>query len=138
MKIAYSKRRLYSNLVLGGLFVILGGLKIYEGTASYFTFFQLLLGILLIGAFFFQKKHQYLSIQKGLLTKNSLRKQSIELDEIEQVQSFPGRIKLFTSEEKLSINTEVIENDSLHKLLSTLGSLEVEQNPFVGYATKPI
>ena len=136
MKIRYSKRRLFSNLILGALFAILGGLRIFEGTATYFTYFQLFLGILMVGTFFFKKKHQYLSIEKGFLIKNSLRKKTIELHNIVQVQSYPGSIKLFTSEEKIGINTGIIEKDSLQLLLNIIGSLEVQENPFAAYATK--
>ncbi|UZH55581.1 hypothetical protein JRG66_01405 [Salinimicrobium tongyeongense] len=136
MKIRYSKRRLFSNLILGALFAILGGLRIFEGTATYFTYFQLFLGILMVGTFFFEKKNQYLSIEKGFLTKNSLRRKTIELHNIIKVQSYPGSVKLFTSEEKIGINTGIIEKDSLQQLLNIIGSLEVQENPFAGYATK--
>lgn len=136
MKIKYSRKRLYSNLVLGGLFAVLGSLKAFEGTASYFTYFQLVLGFLMVITFFFQKKHQYLNIENGFLTKYGLRRKTIQLDEIEQLQSFPGRIKVYTSKKSLSINTSIIEEDSSHDLYRVLGSLKLEsqENPFLGWS----
>ena len=136
MKINYSKKRLYSNLVLGALFAILGGLEIYKGGANYFTYFQLLLGFLMVIIFFFQKKYQYLTIENGFLTKFGLRKKALQLDKIEQVQSFPGRIKIYTSENSLSINTSIVDEDLSHDLYRVLGSLNLKsrENPFVGWA----
>ncbi|MGB7786908.1 MAG: hypothetical protein WBL27_12465 [Salinimicrobium sp.] len=70
------------------------------------------------------------------MTKNRLRRKSLQLEKITKIQSFPGKIKLFTSEEKLSINTELIADDSRNDLLKVLGALEVENNPFIGYSSK--
>lgn len=98
---------------------------------------QFLLGLTMVTLYFFQRKFQYLTLENGVLTKNNLRKKSILLNEIIQIKSFPGKIRLFTSEAKeLSINTELISEDSRHELLKVLGSLELENNPFVGYSTK--
>ncbi len=122
--------------MLGALFAILGGVKAFEGTASYFIYFQLLFGILMVGTFFFQKRHQYLSIENGFLTKHGLRRRTVQLDEIEQVQSFPGKIKIYTSDSSLSINTSIIDEDSSQDLYRALGSLELksQENPFTGWS----
>lgn len=136
MKIKYSKRRLFSNFLLGALFTLWGAVKWFEGTASYFTYFQLAFGILVVGSYFFERRNQYLRIKKGFLTKNSFRGKTIQLDEVEKIQSFPGKIKLFTSEEEISINTGIIEEESLKDLYRLLGSLELEpkENPFIGWS----
>lgn len=114
----------------------MGTLKWIEGTAGYFTYFQLVLGWLMVLAFFHQKKYQYLTIENGLLTKNSLKRKTIQLEKIEQIQSFPGRIKIYTSEKDLSINTLILDEDSLKAMYKTLGSLQLEQqeNPFSGWS----
>ena len=140
MKIRYSKRRLFSNLLLGSLFAILGALKWFEGEADYFNYFQLVLGCLMVGTPFFEHHNQYLKIENGILTKNSLRKKTIQLDEVIEIQSFPGRIKLFTSVKNLSINTSIIDDDSIQDLYPVLGSLELDaqENPFIGYARNTI
>lgn len=118
----------------------MGTLKWIEGTASYFTYFQLVLGGLMIVTYFHQKKFQYLTIENGLLIKNSLKRKTIQLDKIEQIQSIPGRIKIFTSEKSLSINTSILDEDSLKDLYQILGSLELEQqeNPFIGWSKAEI
>lgn len=140
MKIKYSKTRLFSNLLLGSLFSIWGGLKIMDGTADYFNSFQLVLGLLMVGNYFFERKYQYLRIEYGVLTKNSFRRKTVTLKEIVKIESFPGKIRLLTSEEKLIINLQVIEEDSCKDLYPVLGSLDLgsNDNPFIGYSRNPV
>ena len=136
MKIRHSKKRILSNLLLGALFILGAVVKITEPTATYFAFFQLILGLLMIGSFFFEQHHQYLKIQGELLVKNAIRRKTIPLDEVVQISSLPGRIKIFTEKEKLSINTMIIDQDSLNNLYPILGSLDLDpaHNPFSGYS----
>ncbi|GAB2770811.1 hypothetical protein [Salinimicrobium soli] len=137
MKIKYSKKRLYSHLFLGGMFAVLGFLQLLgQPNTPWIDYLQVFCGLFAVGAYFYESHFQYLNIDNGILTKNTLRKKSLQLDKIERIQSFPGKIKLFTSEEKLSINTELIDDDSRKDLLISLGSLEIENNPFIGYSPK--
>jgi hypothetical protein len=137
MKIRYSKKRLFSSLILGGMFTALSLLGIFNQPENpWISYLQLFLGLFVIGAYFYENHFQYLSIESGLVTKNSFKRKSLQLDKISKIQSFPGKIKLFTSEEKLCINTELIADDSRNDLLKVLGTLEVENNPFIGYSTE--
>ncbi|NJW51299.1 hypothetical protein [Salinimicrobium oceani] len=136
MKIRYSKSRIFLNGALGATFAIFGALKVFEGTADYFHYVQLLLGVLMVFSFFFERKFGYLTIEDGILTKYSLRKKSISLTSIHQIQSLPGRIKLVTAGTNLSINTSVIDKESINDLYPILGSLELKShnNPFSGWS----
>ena len=140
MKIRYSKRQFLFNGLLGGTFLITGLLQLYRKTEIYQYLIygaQILLGLLMVVSYFYEKKLQYITIEKGTLTRNRFFfSRSLQLNKISKVQSFPGKIKLFTSEEKITINTELIEDESRNDLLRVLGSLEVENNPFIGYSTK--
>ena len=129
MKIKYSKSRIFLNGALGATFAISGALKVYEGTAEFFHYIQLILGSLMVASFFLERKLGYLRINDGVLRKYWLGKKSLQLNKIIRIQSFPGNIKIFTSEEKLSINTELIAKHSRIDLLRVLGSLDVENNP---------
>lgn len=136
MKIRYSKMRLFSNLLLGSLFSVWGCLKIVEGTAEYFNYFQLMLGSLMIANFFFENHHQYLKIKNGVLIKNTLRRRTIELKEVVHIKRLSGKIELRTSKEKLTINTRIIDETSLNDLYFFLSSLELhpDDNPFIDYS----
>ena len=136
MKIRYSKNRIFLNGALGASFAIFGALKAFEGTAEFIHYVQLILGILMVFSFFYERKFQYLVIENGLLTKNSLLRKTIEIDRINRIQSFPGRIKIATSEKNLSINISVIDKESINDLYRILGSLDLEpqKNPFTGWS----
>ena len=136
MKIRYSKSRVFLNGTLGATFAIFGALKAFEGTADFVHYVQLILGLLMVLSFFIERKFGYLHIQDGILTKYSLRKKSISLANINQIQSLPGRIKLATAGTNLSINTSVIDKESIKDLYKVLGSLELpaQENPFTGWS----
>ncbi len=136
MTIRYSKTRLFSNLLLGSLFSVWSALKIVEGSADYFNYFQLFIGILMVGTFFFEKHHHYLKIENGVLIKNSLRRRTITLKEVVHIQSFSGQIRLQTSQEKFTINLGITDETSVKDLYCFLGSLELDpnDNPFKGYS----
>jgi hypothetical protein len=136
MKIPYSKNRIYLNGALGATFTIFGALKVFEGTADFVHYVQLILGILMVVSFFFERKFGYLSVKDGILTKYWFGKKSIPLSRIEKIQSLPGRIKIITPEKNLSINTSVIDKESINDLYRVLGSLELEsqENPFTGWS----
>lgn len=137
MKIRYSKKRLYSGFFLGGLFALFALLRLIDDPKNQWLYFlQLFLGLFGVAASLYERHFQYLLIENGFLTKNTLRRKSFQLEKIERIQSFPGKIKLFTSEERLSINTALIEDDSRNDLLRVLGSLEIDNNPFIGYSPK--
>ena len=142
MKIRYSKKQFLFNGLLGGTFLLASLIQLFRKEESFSAHhviygIQFLLGFTMVILYFFQRKFQYLNIENGILTKNNLRKKSILLNEIIQIKSFPGKIKLFTSEAKeFSINTELISDDSRHDLLKVLGSLKVENNPFLGYSPR--
>ncbi len=137
MQIRYSKNRIFLNGALGATFAIFGALKAFEGTAGIIHYVQLILGILMVVSFFLDRKYGYLNIQDGILTKYWFGKKTIPLDRINQIQSRPGNIKLVTPEKNLSINTELIAEESRQDLLRCLGSLGIENNPFIGYSSTP-
>lgn len=138
MKIRYSKKRLYSNLILGILFSILGILRIAEETANYLIYFQLGLGIFMIAIFIFENYYQYLRIENGVLTRYSFRRKSLKLAEVHKIRKFAGDYILHTSETKLKINSELVSNHQQAELESLLRSLEVafEETPVKKYNYK--
>lgn len=137
MRIKYSKKRLYSSFFLGGIFALLALMRLVENPEHPWLYYiQLFLGLLGVGAYFYENHFQYLIIYNGILTKNTLKRKAIQLNKITRIKSFAREIKLFTSEEKLSINTQLIDNNSNIDLLKVLGSLEVKDNPFTSYSTK--
>ncbi|SDG68461.1 hypothetical protein [Psychroflexus sediminis] len=63
MKIEFIKRRLYAHLIIGGLWFVLGVTGFIIGENIYwFGYGYLRIGILYLGHFLYDQKHQYLII----------------------------------------------------------------------------
>ena len=71
-------------------------------------------------------KKQYLTISRGILTKNTGISKKINLSEISSIKKFAGDYKLKTSKAELIINTEIIDRNSLTKLNTELEKLNLE------------
>lgn len=126
MTFQHSYKRILSNLILGILFFIMGILRIFEGTAEVFNYFQLLLGLVMIAVFAFEAYFPYLKIEDGIITKNTLRKKSISLSEIKRIRKFAGDITLYSDEEKIKIHTELIRKHQKEELDEFLQSLHID------------
>ncbi|WP_324719265.1 hypothetical protein [Salinimicrobium sp. HB62] len=136
MKIRYSKSRVFLNGTLGATCAIFGALKAFEGTADFVHYVQLILGVLLVFSFFVEVKFGYLTIVDGKLSKYAFSWTTLDLDKVTSIKSQPGRIKLATPEKNLSINTSVIDKESIRDLYRELGSLQLDrrENPFTGWS----
>jgi hypothetical protein len=64
----------------------------------------------------FKWKKQYLKIESGVLTKNSLFPKKINLSDIIQIKKFAGDLTLFTATDKLVINIDWVDKDSFKEL----------------------
>ena len=134
MKIKYSKQRLNYNFKLGLSLVILGAIM-----AIVFAIYKNIdvlelasAGIGLIGAglfslaiYFYEMKKQYLSINNGRLTRHSLIPRKINLNEIKQIKKFAGDYTLKTDKTELTIDTQIIEKNSLVTLNNELNKLKL-------------
>ena len=138
MKIKYSKKPLYSNLVLGALFSLMGILKISEGSADTLNYFQLILGLFMTGLFLFESYHQYLKIENGMLIKYSFRRKSLKLSEVEKIKKFAGDYILYSTGKKVKINSELVKKNQKAELENLLRSLDIpiEETPTKKYNYK--
>jgi hypothetical protein len=126
MKIHYTKRRLRHSLVFGIIWIILGTAATIFNTKNIFNYGYLLIGVVYLGTHLFEKTKQYLTIEDGILTKNQLTPKKIDLNEIRQIKYFAGDYILKNESSELTINTELIEKESLEKLKVVLETLDAE------------
>lgn len=128
MKIRFQKFRLYINLTIGITWIIIGSLSLYDSNfTKWYYFVFMILGILYIGHYLYDLKHQYLTIENGTITKNILYgfKNKIELDEIQQIQKVNGNYILKSETQKMKIKLDLIDNSSLNKLIEVLKNLNL-------------
>lgn len=87
----------------------------------------LFLGLAYFGLFFYEKHHQYFTIENGLLKHHALLgNKQINLEEIIQIKKFAGEYILKTNNTQFTIVPKIIEPDSLKLLMKELESLNVE------------
>ncbi|MGV8815296.1 MAG: hypothetical protein ACOH2D_14425 [Gelidibacter sp.] len=126
MKIRYPKKRLKVNLILGIVWLVFGILAFtFDGT-NLFNLGYLAFGLIYLGLYLFENSKQYLTIENGVITKNTLHPKSIKLNEINHINDFAGDYVLKTEHEELSINKSYIEKNSLLALETILEGLNLD------------
>ena len=88
----------------------------------------LIISILYLGTYFYEKKNQYLTIKKGQILVNQPFGKKIILAEIKRIKKFAGDYILKTDKKELTINTQIIDPNSLAELNNELEKLNVEWN----------
>lgn len=126
MIIRYNIKRLKYNLYFGFFWVILGTIAIILDSANIFYYIYLLIGIILLGAYVYEDKNQYLTIEDGVLTKNNLIPQRIKLEEIDEIKKFAGSYRLKSSSTEMKIEIKYVDENSLKDLVSVFDNLNLE------------
>ena len=125
MKIRFTKKRLKHYLIFGIIWLVLGITAVIFNSDNVFNYGYLIIGILYFGTYLFENNKQYLTIENGIISKNHLIPQKINLNEIKQIKKFAGDYILKTDSTELRINTELIEENSLAELNNVLEKLNL-------------
>ena len=126
MKIRYTKKRLNHSLIFGILWLIISLLGIFTKESPYWTDYAfLIISFLYLGTYFYEKRNQYLTIENGLISVNQPFGKKIRLTEIKRIKKFAGAYILKTDKVELTINTQMIDPNSLADLNTELEKLNV-------------
>lgn len=142
MKINYSKRRLYSNLISGLLLLTVGVLSLFSSKDFIFWsgFVYFILGIHHISQFFYDSKHQYLILENESIQQVRLfgAKTKIDFNEIQTIDKVDGNYILKSDTKKIKIDIDLIDNAALLKLMEVLkkADLPPEKNYFSKFKTQ--
>ena len=129
MKIRYKKKRLKYNLIFGIVWLIFGLLGIFTKEKPFQTDYgYLVISILYITTYFYDKKNQYLTIKNGVIYQNYPFGKKANLNEINRIKKFAGDYILKTDNVELTINTLIIDQESLEKQDSELEKLNLKWN----------
>ena len=127
MKIGYKKRYLNANLGLSLLWFIFFLFGLYIKDELHWADFGWgVISLMYLGLYLYQRKNQYLIIKNGFIKKNDLFGKKLNLNEIRQIKKFAGDYILKTDKTELTINTQLIEPDSLTLLKAQLEQLNIE------------
>jgi hypothetical protein len=128
MQFKYKKKKLYTNLIIGILWVVIGVASLLFNEDSNWTdygFFSF--GLVYIGFFLFNYKFQYITVKNGIIQENGLFGKKVEIAKITSFRKLAGDYVLIAGKNQLRINTELIDADSLvelKKYISSLGTLK--------------
>ncbi len=130
LTIKLKKWRRYTNLVIGLVWSILGMAFLFDGeTPNWLDYLYFFISITYITHFLYDQKHHYLIIENGVIKPNKLygMKPKIKVDDIQSVTKKWGEYKVESSGKSLSINTQLIEPESLEALKRFFKSLELPE-----------
>ena len=115
MKFNYKKKKLYTNLIIGILWVVIGVASLLFNEDSNWTdygFFSF--GLVYIGFFLFNCKFQYITVKNGIIQENGLFGKKLQIEKI-------------TSFKKFHIKSELIDPSSLEELQEFINGLKLNK-----------
>lgn len=129
MKIHYKKRQLNFNLIFGIIWFVYFFVQFYfDDKLHWIDYGWILISLTYFGIYFYQKKYKYVSIENGIITVNGPFGKKLNLTEIKRIKKFAGDYIIKTDKKELTINTQIIEPNSLAELNAELEKLNVEWN----------
>jgi hypothetical protein len=124
MKIGYKKRNLNVNLISGLIWLVWFFVGVFGKEEPNWTDYGwIFISLMYLGLYFYQKNYKYLTIENGIINVNGLN-----LTEIKRIKKFAGDYILKTDKSELTINTQIIDPNSLAELNTELEKLNVEWN----------
>ena len=127
MKISYSKKRLYINLILGILWTGIGLSYFFENDKiKWNVYATLILGIIYIAMFIYEYTQKYVEITKDKITINSIPKKEIEINEIKEVKYYADDYTFKTTDKTLKIIRSQINKTELPEFENFFNNLNKE------------
>ncbi|MFD0933546.1 hypothetical protein ACFQ0R_13150 [Psychroflexus salinarum] len=128
MKIKFTKSRQYTDLYLSFLWFVPGTYYLFlTDYTELSNYFYMAAGVAGFAVFLYNKKHQYLIIENGTITKNILYgfRNKIDIDKIQQIEKVNNKYILKSDTKKIKIKLNFIEKESLDKLNNFLKELDL-------------
>ena len=129
MKIGYKKRNLNVNLISGLIWLVWFFVGVFRKEEPNWTDYGwIFISLMYLGLYFYQKNYKYLTIENGIINVNGPFGKKLNLTEIKRIKKFAGDYILKTDKSELTINTQIIDPNSLAELNAELEKLNVEWN----------
>ena len=129
MRIHYKKKQLYINLFLGIIWLINGIVQVFfNEKSSWIVYGWFLFSAVYLTIYFYQKKETYLTLENGIIKQNWPFGKKMNLSEIKQIRHFAGDYILKSGKKEMTINIQLINEESLSDLKTELKKLNAEWN----------
>jgi hypothetical protein len=101
-------------------------------------FFFFAMALLYLGQYMFERQNQYLTITQDEIKVNNLFRKRIKLSDISRIKKFADDYKIIADEKVITINTKIIDQESLSELNELLVKLNLpsDKSPFANSASK--
>ena len=128
MKIEYKKRQLNINLIFGFILLTYFTIRLLIDEVHWIDYGWIIISLTYFINYFYQKKYKYVTIENGIINVNGPFGKKLKLNEIKRIKKFAGDYILKADKKELTINTQVIDPNSLTELNEELEKLNVEWN----------
>ena len=129
MRIGYKKKHMNINLIFGLVWLVWFFLGILTKDEPNWTDYGwIVISAMYLIVFFYQRQNKYLTIENGVIKVNDPFGKKLNLTEIKRIKKFAGDYILKTDKKELTINTQIIDPNSLAELNSELEKLNAEWN----------
>lgn len=126
MKVKYKNKILNVNLILALVWIIWFIVGIFEKEElNWIDYGLIVMSFIYLGIFFYQKKYKYITIEDGIIRINGPLGKELKLTEIKRIKKFAGDYIIKTDRKEMTINTQIIDPNSLKELDAELEKLEV-------------
>ena len=126
MKVKYKNKILNVNLILALVWIIWFIVGIFEKEElNWIDYGWIVMSFIYLGIFFYQKKYKYITIEDGIIRINGPLGKELKLTEIKRIKKFAGDYIIKTDRKEMTINTQIIDPNSLKELDAELEKLEV-------------
>ena len=126
MKIKYKKEPLIVYLTAGLFWFMLFNVIFFEKEElSSLDYGWIVMSLIYLGIFFYRKKYYYLTIIKDNIRVNGPLGKELKLTEVKRIKKFAGDYIIKTDQKEMTINTQIIDPNSLKELDAELKKLDV-------------
>ncbi|MAN29137.1 MULTISPECIES: hypothetical protein [Mesonia] len=127
MRIGYKKKHMNINLIFGLIWLVWFFIGILTKDEPNWTDYGwIVISAMYLIGYFYQRQNKYLTIENGIIKINSPFGKKLNLTEIKRIKKFAGDYILKTDKKELTINTQIIDPNSLAELNAELEKLNVE------------
>ena len=129
MKISYKKKQMNINLIFGLIWFAWFFINILtKEKTSWLDYGWIVISVIYLSLYFYQRQYKYLSIENGFIMENRPFGKKINLNDIKQIKNFAGDYIIKSEKDELTINTQIIDPNSLTELRKELDKLNIEWN----------
>ena len=126
MKIKYKKEPLIVYLTAGLFWFMFFNVIFFEKEElSSLDYGWIVMSLIYLGIFFYRKKYYYLTIIKDNIRVNGPLGKELKLTELKRIKKFAGDYIIKTDQKEMTINTQIIDPNSLKELDAELKKLDV-------------